>query len=91
METNVGKLISNHEQQLINYLTNQTADTLDEIKLIEKSLENLTEGDDTFTKVLDDIIQMKIKDMNVLKFRLAWIQQQIENVKFSQKFERIRK
>jgi hypothetical protein len=80
METNVGNIISNHEKQLINYLTNQAADTLDEIKLMEKSLENLTEGDDTFTKVLDDIIQMKINDMSVLKFRLAWLQSQLKTI-----------
>ena len=80
METNVGNIISNHEKQLINYLTNQAADTLDEIKLMEKSLENLTEGDDTFTKVLDDIIQMKINDMSVLKFRLGWLESQLKTI-----------
>jgi len=80
METNVGNIISNHEKQLINYLTNQAADTLDEIKLIEKSLDILTEGDDTFAQAVDDIIQMKIKDMSVLKFRLAWLQSQLKNI-----------
>ena len=73
--------ISNHEKQLINYLTNQAADTLDEIKLIEKSLDILTDGDDTFTQAVDDIIQMKIKDMSVLKFRLSWLQSQLTQVK----------
>ena len=80
METNVGNIISNHEKQLINYLTNQAADTLDKIKLIEKSLDILTEGDDTFAQAVDDIIQMKIKDMSVLKFRLAWLQSQLKNI-----------
>ena len=73
--------ISNHEQQLVNYLTNQAADTLDELKLIEKSLENLTDGDDTFTQAVDDIIQLKIKDMSVLRFRLGWLQSQLTQVK----------
>ena len=73
--------ISNHEQQLVNYLTNQAADTLDELKLIEKSLENLTDGDDTFTQAVDDIIQLKINDMSVLKFRLSWLQSQLTQVK----------
>ena len=73
--------ISNHEQQLVNYLTNQAADTLDELKLIEKSLENLTDGDDTFTQAVDDIIQLKINDMSVLRFRLGWLQSQLTQVK----------
>ena len=73
--------ISNHEQQLINYLTNQAADTLHNIKTIEKSLDILTEGDDTFAQAIDDIIQMKIKDMSVLKFRLGWLESQLKTIK----------
>ena len=81
METNVGNIISNHEKQLINYLTNQISDTLHNIKTIEKSLDILTEGDDTFAQAIDDIIQMKIKDMSVLKFRLGWLESQLKTIK----------
>jgi hypothetical protein len=81
METNVGNIISNHEKQLINYLTNQISDTLHETRMIEKSLDILTEGDDTFAQAIDDIIQMKIKDMSVLKFRLGWLESQLKTIK----------
>ena len=80
METNVGNIISNHEKQLINYLTNQISDTLHETRMIEKSLDILTEGDDTFAQAIDDIIQMKIKDMSVLKFRLGWLESQLKTI-----------
>ena len=81
METNVGNIISNHEKQLINYLTNQISDTLHETRMIEKSLDILTEGDDAFAQAVDDIIQMKIKDMSVLKFRLGWLESQLKTIK----------
>ena len=73
--------ISNHETQLTTYLVNQVSDTLHKIKMIEKSLDILTEGDDTFSQAVDEVIQHKINDMSVLKFRLVWLQSQLTQVK----------
>jgi hypothetical protein len=85
--------ISNHETQLTTYLVNQVSDTLDEIKMIEKSIKVLTDGDTSFTNTLDevisesftqafdDVIQSKYEDINVLKFKLSWLQSQLTQVK----------
>ena len=49
--------------------------------MIEKSLDILTEGDDIFAQAVDEVIQHKINDMSVLKFRLVWLQSQLKTIK----------
>ena len=73
--------ISNHETQLLDYLTNQIGNTLGFIKREEKSLEILTEGDLTFTEAVDEVIQSKLNDISVYKFRLIWLESQITQIK----------
>lgn len=85
--------ISNHETQLLDYLTNQVSDTLHKIRMIEKSIKVLTDGDTSFTNTLDgvisesftqafdDVIQSKYEEINVLKFKLTWLQSQLTQVK----------
>tara|TARA_R110000822_G_scaffold61319_5_gene151818 strand:- start:3926 stop:4174 length:249 start_codon:yes stop_codon:yes gene_type:complete len=73
--------ISNHETQLLNYLVNQISDTLSFIKRDERSLEILTEGDGEFTKAVDEVIQSKLYDISVYKFRLIWLESQLNKIK----------
>ena len=73
--------ISTHETQLLDYLVNQISDTLSFIKRDERSLEIITAGDTEFTKALDEVIQSKLNDISVYKFRLSWLQSQLTQVK----------
>ena len=73
--------ISNHETQLLDYLTNQIGNTLGFIKREENSLEILTDGDLTFTEAVDEVIQSKLNDISVYKFRVIWLQSQIKKIK----------
>ena len=77
----MAQTISNHETQLLDYLTNQIGNTLGFIKREEKSLEILTEGDLTFTEAVDEVIQSKLNDISVYKFRLIWLQSQMKKIK----------
>jgi precorrin-3B methylase len=89
----MAQTISNHETQLTTYLTNQVSDTLHKIRMIEKSIKVLTDGDTSFTNTLDEVIsesftqafdnviQSKYEEIIVLKFRLAWLQSQLTQVK----------
>jgi hypothetical protein len=73
--------ISNHETQLLDYLTNQIGNTLGFIKRQEKSLEILTDGDGTFTEAVDEVIQQILNNISVYKFRLIWLQSQVKTIK----------
>ena len=73
--------ITNHEQQLLDYLSDQVINTQGFIKREEKSLEILTEGDLTFTEAVDEVIHSKLNDISVYKFRLIWLQSQIKKIK----------
>jgi len=73
--------ISNHETQLLDYLTNQIGNTLGFIKREENSLEILTDGDLTFTEAVDEVIQSKLNDISVYKFRVIWLQSQMKKIK----------
>jgi hypothetical protein len=77
----MAQTISNHETQLLDYLTKQIGNTLGFIKREEKSLEILTEGDLTFTEAVDEVIQSKLNDISVYKFRLIWLQSQMKKIK----------
>ena len=74
------KTISNHETQLLDYLTNQIGNTLGFIKRQEKSLEILTDGDGTFTEAVDEVIQQILNNISVYKFRLIWLQSQVKTI-----------
>jgi hypothetical protein len=78
--------ITNPETHLLNYLTNQIGNTLTLIKEQEKSLDILTDGDDEFTDAIDEVIQSKLTDLTVYKFRMIWLQSQVKQIKSFKQF-----
>lgn len=80
METNVGNIISSHEADLINYLVGQVSTTIGFIKREERGIEILTQ-DVEFGEAVDEVIQEKTSNVNKLKFRLAYLNSQIQTVR----------
>ena len=80
METQVKKELSSHEADLINYLVGQVSTTIGFIKREERGIEILTQ-DVEFGEAVDEVIQEKASNVSKLKFRLAYLNSQIQTIK----------
>lgn len=69
-----------NEQQLINYLENQITDANGFIEREARSIEVLTSGDDKFTEFVDEVVQSKFDDIRAYKFRVMWLQSQLNQI-----------
>lgn len=72
--------MANLENNLQLYLKNQILETVGFIRKTERSIEILTEGDSEFAKVVDDVVQSKLEDIQSYKFRLNWLQSQLNQI-----------
>jgi len=66
--------ISKTEKQLVDYLENQITHTIGFIKGLERGIDVLNESADY--SLPNDVIDSKLNDINILKFRLSWLQNQ---------------
>ncbi len=79
-----------NEKQLLTYLQSLVITTQSMIDSKKQSIE-LYEDVKTSPRPSEDVIESVRESINPLMFRLEWLQLQIENINFSEKFETIRK
>ena len=65
--------ISKHELPLVKYLKQQIDATLMKIKELEKGIQILNDGDDTFTLAVSEVIDSKLNDISELELILTWL------------------